>query len=194
MNDETFGDFNTSNIESMGSEVKGRILWFDGDSSMSSNRIAEMVLQGVSVDNIFPVEIDKSVRLYNAYNTKKLTLKQEIKPFDVSYNIPTAYLDLKLKTFFLKLLEIETQTDNDITDAGIEDRIKRVCTEIELFKQYAIEGLIKAAIYIIDTFRSNDIVWGTGRGSSCACYCLYLLGLHDVDSVKYNIDLNEFFR
>jgi DNA polymerase III alpha subunit len=49
-------------------------------------------------------------------------------------------------------------------------------------------------IYIIDTMRKNNIVWGVGRGSSVASYILYLLGVHKVDSVKYNLHIEEFLK
>jgi len=46
----------------------------------------------------------------------------------------------------------------------------------------------------VNIFEENKVVWGTGRGSSCASYILYLIGIHQVDSVKYDLDLGEFFR
>jgi DNA polymerase III alpha subunit len=42
--------------------------------------------------------------------------------------------------------------------------------------------------------RSNNIVWGVGRGSSVASYVLYLLGVHKVDSIKYGLDIREFLK
>ena len=48
--------------------------------------------------------------------------------------------------------------------------------------------------YIIDTLRENNVVWGVGRGSSVASYVLFLLGVHKIDSVKYNLPLEEFFK
>ena len=48
--------------------------------------------------------------------------------------------------------------------------------------------------YIIDTLRENNIVWGVGRGSSVSSYMLYLIGVHKVDSIKYNLNINEFIR
>jgi DNA polymerase III alpha subunit len=42
--------------------------------------------------------------------------------------------------------------------------------------------------------RDNKVVWGVGRGSSVASYCLYLIGLHKIDSIKYNLDIQEFFK
>ena len=37
---------------------------------------------------------------------------------------------------------------------------------------------------------ANNIVWGVGRGSSVASYCLYLLGIHKIDSIKYLNEIN----
>jgi len=42
--------------------------------------------------------------------------------------------------------------------------------------------------------RKNNLVWGIGRGSSVASYVLYLIGVHKVDSVKYNLDIKEFLK
>ena len=48
--------------------------------------------------------------------------------------------------------------------------------------------------YLVDTMRKNNIVWGVGRGSSVASYVLYLIGIHRIDSIKYNLDINEFLK
>jgi DNA polymerase III alpha subunit len=48
--------------------------------------------------------------------------------------------------------------------------------------------------YIVDTLRANNVVWGVGRGSSVASYVLHLIGVHKIDSVKYDIPIEEFFK
>jgi len=48
--------------------------------------------------------------------------------------------------------------------------------------------------YVVDTLRSNSIVWGVGRGSSVASYVLFIIGVHKIDSVKYKLAINEFFK
>ena len=48
--------------------------------------------------------------------------------------------------------------------------------------------------YIVDTLRANNVVWGVGRGSSVASYVLYLIGVHKIDSIKYNLPIEEFFK
>jgi DNA polymerase III alpha subunit len=42
--------------------------------------------------------------------------------------------------------------------------------------------------------RDNNIVWGVGRGSSVSSYVLYLLGVHRVNSLYYDLDIHEFLR
>jgi DNA polymerase III alpha subunit len=42
--------------------------------------------------------------------------------------------------------------------------------------------------------REKNIVWGVGRGSSVASYVLYLLGVHKIDSIYYDLDVEEFLR
>ena len=51
-----------------------------------------------------------------------------------------------------------------------------------------------ADIWISENMSENDIVWGVGRGSSVASYVLYLIGVHRIDSIKYNLDWREFLR
>jgi DNA polymerase III alpha subunit len=49
-------------------------------------------------------------------------------------------------------------------------------------------------IYLVDFMRENNIVWGVGRGSSVASYVLYLIGVHKVDSIQFDLDWREFLR
>ena len=38
------------------------------------------------------------------------------------------------------------------------------------------------------------IVWGVGRGSSVASFCLFLIGVHKINPMIYNLDYTEFLR
>jgi len=42
--------------------------------------------------------------------------------------------------------------------------------------------------------QENKVIWGVGRGSSVASYVLYLIGVHRVNSMYYNLDVGEFLR
>jgi DNA polymerase III alpha subunit len=70
----------------------------------------------------------------------------------------------------------------------------RLIKELELFRQLNMIPLLKYIKYLVDTMRENNIVWGVGRGSSVASYVLYLIGVHKIDSIKYELDINEFLK
>ena len=70
----------------------------------------------------------------------------------------------------------------------------RVEKELELFSQHGMINLLFYLKYLVDTMRENNIVWGVGRGSSVASYVLFLIGIHKIDSIKYNLDIKEFLK
>ena len=75
-----------------------------------------------------------------------------------------------------------------------QEQKDRVTKELKLFAQHNMIDLLKYIKYLVDTMRKNNIVWGVGRGSSVASYVLYLIGIHKVDSIKYELDINEFLK
>lgn len=78
---------------------------------------------------------------------------------------------------------------------GTEQELKRVATELDYIQESPeTESLFDNVIDLIDRFKQDNVVWGVGRGSSCACYVLYLLGVHDVDSIEYDIPFSEFSK
>jgi DNA polymerase III alpha subunit len=75
-----------------------------------------------------------------------------------------------------------------------EEQTNRVSQELELFIQHGMFDLLFYLKYLVDIMRENNIVWGVGRGSSVASYVLYLIGIHKVDSIKYELDIHEFLK
>lgn len=75
-----------------------------------------------------------------------------------------------------------------------DEEIDRVNMELRLFHQYDMINVLKFLKYLVDTMRINNVVWGVGRGSSVASYCLFLIGAHRINSLKYNLDINEFLK
>ena len=74
------------------------------------------------------------------------------------------------------------------------EQIQRVDQELELFIKNNMYDLLHVMKYVVDTLRENNVVWGVGRGSSVASYVLHLIGVHKIDSVKYNLPIEEFFK
>jgi DNA polymerase III alpha subunit len=75
-----------------------------------------------------------------------------------------------------------------------EEEFFRVKEELELYEKFNLRQILIISKYLVDEFRKNQIVWGVGRGSSVASFCLYLIGLHKIHSLKYNLDVNEFLK
>jgi hypothetical protein len=76
------------------------------------------------------------------------------------------------------------------TDAELQ----RVGEELLLYMERDLFDLLRYLVYLVDTMRANGIIWGVGRGSSVASYVLYLIGIHRVDSMYYDLDVREFLR
>jgi DNA polymerase III alpha subunit len=74
------------------------------------------------------------------------------------------------------------------------EQAQRVDQELELFIKNNMYDLLHVMKYVVDTLRENNVVWGVGRGSSVASYVLHLIGVHKIDSVKYNLPIEEFFK
>jgi DNA polymerase III alpha subunit len=70
----------------------------------------------------------------------------------------------------------------------------RVQEELEAYKARNMLDLLRWLKYFVDISTEKNIVWGVGRGSSVASYVLYLIGVHHVNSIKYNLDWQEFLR
>ena len=74
-----------------------------------------------------------------------------------------------------------------------EERL-RVQMEYDLFEKKRFIRVLQFLIYFVDTLRANNIVWGVGRGSSVASFCLFLIGVHKINPLLYNLDITEFLR
>lgn len=179
-----------------GVRLNGRILWFDGDSSFDRETLYDYVLSGKQLNSqCFVLEETDDIELFNNLQSDvKLELKTELRDISKDWNIPEFYLNLNLEEYMQKCLIEEINNNEELGELDIDDRMDRLETELKLFEYYNMTNILRTAIYIVDTFKERNVIWGTGRGSSCCCYCLYLIELHDVDSVQFDLDLTEFFR
>ena len=70
----------------------------------------------------------------------------------------------------------------------------RIDYEFNVFRNRNLLNLIRFLMFFVTTCRENNIVLGVGRGSSVSSYILYLIGIHKVNSIKYNLDFDEFLK
>lgn len=99
----------------------------------------------------------------------------------VAWNMPDEYLDLDLEQYFAKMISNQEQAE-------------RVALELDLFREHGLEPMLRYMIYMVRTMQAQGVVWGVGRGSSVSSYLLFLIGLHMVDPIKYNLDIREFIK
>jgi len=75
-----------------------------------------------------------------------------------------------------------------------QEQMQRVGQELLLFQERNLFDLLKYLKYFVDTMRAHDVVWGLGRGSSVASYVLYLIRVHKIDSMYYDLPIEEFLK
>ena len=152
---------------------------------MTENDAVELLYRGKGLHNI--AFVDEVVQQFNNHAVE-LGLEEIASSIEHSkeFNIPQHYKDIDVEEYIRNL--ISTSGDSDVS---VKARVEK---ELAEFKARNLFPIIQLLIYIIDTMRKNNLVWGIGRGSAVSSYLLYLLGVHKVDSVKYNLDIKEFLK
>lgn len=75
-----------------------------------------------------------------------------------------------------------------------EPELQRAGEELLQFQERGMFPLLKYLKYLVDTMKQNNIVWGVGRGSSVASFVLYLLEVHRINSLYYDLPIEEFLK
>jgi DNA polymerase III alpha subunit len=81
-----------------------------------------------------------------------------------------------------------------LDECATDPELQRVADELMLFQERDLFDLLRWLKYFVDTMRANQVVWGVGRGSSVASYVLYLIGVHRINSMYYDLDISEFLK
>ena len=140
------------------------------DLMMSEQNVSGITVDDtIKLDNVMPeTDASLSVDEYDLMNQHNWLMPEEYKQIDIAQHV----IDC-------------CKTDAEIQRAG---------EELLMFQQRNLFNLLKYLRYLVDTMKTNNIIWGVGRGSSVASYVLYLLGVHRVDSMYYDLDPKEFLR
>lgn len=98
-----------------------------------------------------------------------------------TWNYPREMKDIDLNQYLSSLCTTEKEKD-------------RVKEELRLFEERGMLDLLYWSIWFVGTAEQKGVFFGLGRGSSCSVYCFYLIKLHMIDSIKYELDHKEFFK
>ena len=126
-------------------------------------------------------ELHAELDLLDSYHN----ISQTVEEFDAilqrNWRMPKEYKELDIAAYVLGLCKEEHE-------------LQRVGEELILYQERDLFDLLRYLKYLIDTLRKNNIVWGVGRGSSVASYIVFLIGVHKIDSLYYNLNIDEFLK
>lgn len=159
----------------------------DGFIQVDTDDIIDSMLHGNSIDNVFLTDTKEKEKYYEVskhFNVKYMNLDN--KPKDLSqmsekWFIPTQYLNIDVVEYLVSKCKTNVE-------------FQRVSDELVEFNKRDQLIILNLMIYIVDVMRENNIVWGIGRGSSVASFCLYLIGINKVNPLEYDIDYREFLK
>lgn len=115
------------------------------------------------------------------YEYRDIQLEQFDQRNQSHWRMPEEYFKLDIARWVL---------DQCATDSELQ----RVAEELLLFQERDLFNLLRWLKYFVDTMRKHNVVWGVGRGSSVASYVLYLIGVHRINSMYYDLDIGEFLK
>ena len=117
-------------------------------------------------------------KIFEQFN---LTVEQFDETNQSKWHMPDDYLNFDIAEWLLSKCKEDYE-------------LQRVGHELLLYQERNLFDLLRYLKYLVDTLRKNNIVWGVGRGSSVASYVLYLIGVHKINSIYYDLPVEEFLR
>lgn len=111
-----------------------------------------------------------------------------------SWFMPDEYKNYNLSDFLIQQLANNTGFAIDSAELAQTVQYRRVQEELAEYLNRDMLLLLCYMKYLVDVMQEHSIIWGVGRGSSVASYVLYLIGVHRVDSIQYELDWREFLR
>jgi DNA polymerase III alpha subunit len=118
---------------------------------------------------------------YNELAVQAVTVQDFDHENQSRWLMPDHYKNLDIAEYVLSLCDSEAA-------------LQRVGEELLLYQARDLFELLKYLKFLVDIMSQNNLIWGVGRGSSVASYVLYLLKVHRIDSLHYNLDIAEFLR
>lgn len=177
-------------------KLNGRNLWYDGTETVEPKYIEKRLENGISIKDVFVEEMTPDIETFNKLVpiANRIKVKKPVNiSYDFNWNIPEKYKTLDIVEYVINKFNI-LATKEKLSKVEREIRLLRLANELELYFEYNLLNVLSVMIYVIDTFKENNIVWGVGRGSSVSSYVLYVLEVHDIDSVKWELDITDFLK
>ncbi len=164
-----------------------------GQTYTTSNELCDLLYKNPTLDiSLFQVEdsleynrsvadLHAELDLLDSYHSISQTVEEFDRVLQRNWRMPKEYKELDIAAYVLGLCKEEHE-------------LQRVGEELILYQERDLFDLLRYLKYLIDTLRKNNIVWGVGRGSSVASYVLFLIGVHKIDALYYQLDIEEFLK
>ena len=169
--------------------LSNRIIDDDGNVIYNNQGILDYIYKFKKIPtNILFLESD-DIKRFNEFSeyfgeSERITLPKRLRSHSErqkSWFIPNEYLNIDLEVYF-----------NTLCKSDIER--ERVKIELQEYKRTNMEMLLRFMIFLMDYIKKNGYVLGVGRGSSVCSYCLYLIGVHKINSIEYDLNIKEFLK
>lgn len=164
-----------------------------GEMIFTEDDVCDQLMQGRTVESLKGMIVDSSVDL-----EKSAMFLDYVPPFIAeqvhtqskdaihagfqrNWHMPEEYKQLDIAEYILGLCTTEAE-------------LQRVGHELLLYQERDLFNLLRYLKYLVDTMTEHQLIWGVGRGSSVASYVLYKLGVHRIDSMFYDLNIEEFLR
>ena len=115
------------------------------------------------------------------YLDRSETLQAYHQRLQGQWQMPEEYQQLDIARWLLE------QCSGDV-------ELQRMGRELLLFQDRDLMVLLQYLKYLVDTLQKNSVVMGVGRGSSVASFALYKIGVHRINSLEYDLPIEEFLR
>lgn len=168
-----------------------------GQLVISSDELVDEIYRqpGLAIENFQLVDPEN----YNIAVTQlhlEYPLLRKYLPLDYKEEVPQELFDhVQQSTWYMpeeyKTVDIAQHV---LSLCNTEAELQRVGEELLLYQERDLFNLLRYLKYFVDTMRKNNVVWGLGRGSSTASYILYLLGVHKINSLYYDLPIEEFLK
>ena len=181
-------------MQQLKTQLRDRALRFDGISIIEPSAVVDALLKEISPEKLRVTSITPELEKFNSLVIKQDQLNQngdEPVKLSFAWNIPQEYADIDLHEFITAEFE---KIAVGLSEKDLEKACDRIFLELGEIERRGLTELFKTIIFVLKRFKEENVIWGVGRGSSCASYILYILGLHSVDCLKYDIPLTEFFH
>lgn len=166
----------------MRTDIYGQIIYDENDLCDLYLKNPNLDLNGAIVENAISVSSAiAKLPVLKPYSHLSLSLEEFDTIQQNNWKMPEQYKTMDIAKFILE----QCKTDQELQRAG---------EELLIFQERNMFPLLQYLKYLVDTMRENNIVWGVGRGSSVSSFVLFLLGIHKINSLYYDLPISEFIK